>query len=181
VSGKRFSDLAIVRVDGLWCRHVPAFESDPDPFQRGADADGRWQVAANCGGFYLADEAPTAWAEWFRFLASAGFAPTQRLPRFMLHYQLDVAVVDLRTDTALDQVGLRRPDPDDDWEPFQRVGAELFAVGHAGIITTSAARPQSELICLFRGPGVTAPHGVTFDPPPELHEDAPVIPRGMRT
>jgi hypothetical protein len=82
---------------------------------------------------------------------------------------------------ALHRVGLQPPDPDDDWRPFQAIGAALYTTGHAGLITTSAARPKAQVICLFRGPHMLTPGGVTFQSPAEHHATAPRIPRGLRT
>ncbi len=174
-------DVDTTRVLGNWCRHVPDAGAAPDPFHRGIDSDGRWQTTAVCGGFYLADEPDTAWSEWYRFLAAAGLAPAANLPRYLLRYQLDLRLADLRSADALHRVGLQPPDPDDDWRPFQAIGAALYATGHAGLITTSAARPKAHVVCLFRGPRMLTPDDVTFQPPAEHHATAPRIPRGLRT
>jgi hypothetical protein len=73
------SDIASVPVTGTWWRHVPA--GVPPLADRRHDGDGRWQRAASVGGLYLAADAPTVWAEWFRALAELAAPPASRLPR----------------------------------------------------------------------------------------------------
>jgi RES domain len=173
--------IPTARLNGIWVRHVPVFGPAPDPFHRGSDADGRWQRASDAGGFYLADEEDTAWAEWYRYLGRAGLRPDEAVPRYLLSYRLDLEVADLRNTDTLAEWGLTPPDPNDAWSAFQDVGATLVAAGHRAIVSKSAARPANDVLCIFRPPGVAHPPGVEFEPPPRRHDVAPVVPRGMRT
>ena len=62
---------------------------------------------------YLAEDAETAWAEYYRGLAEAGLPVEMSLPRDLWRYdvQLD-GVVDLSTVAALEGHGLHPPQPD---------------------------------------------------------------------
>jgi len=71
-------DVDATGVAGEWIRHAPHRSS-----LRGRSAeptDGRWQHALIARGLYLADEAATATAEWYRFLAERGLPPARAIP-----------------------------------------------------------------------------------------------------
>lgn len=135
-------------------------------------------------GFYLADSAETAWAEWYRALAELGLPPHRSLPRELWAMRLDVTVADLSTPEKLAEVGLHVPGPSrSGWAAYQLVGEAIAADGWAGLVAPSAARPRALAVCLFRrehqeGSGL---RGVTPLPPPEHLTNAPVPPQGMTT
>lgn len=172
-------DVSRVAVTGVWFRHVP---SGSDPLWSAPHpADGRWQTGGVVEGFYLADEAATAWAEWYRALAEHGLQPVRALPRDLWRFEVAVdGVADLSGRAALAEVGLGVPSPDPaDWPAFQEVGAALHAEGCRGVLAPSAARPDRRVLCLFRPAPSLA--GVTALRPPETVRNPPVPPRGMRT
>lgn len=146
--------------------------------------DGRWQRGEVVEGFYLADSAKTAWAEWYRALAELGLPPHRSLPRELWAIRLDVTVADLSSPEGLAEVGLQIPRPGrSGWPDYQLVGEALAADGWAGLVAPSAARRSALAVCLFRrkhqeGSGL---RGVTPLPPPEHVTTAPVPPRGMTT
>ena len=81
----------------------PLYVADPA-------SDGRWQRGEAVAALYLAEDAETAWAEYYRGLAEAGLPVEMSLPRDLWRYdvQLD-GVVDLSTAGALEGHGLHRP------------------------------------------------------------------------
>lgn len=131
-------------------------------------------------GYYLADSAETAWAEWYRALAEFGLPPHRSLPRDMWSLRVSVTVADLTTEEHLAAVGLAAPRPGrSQWPAYQRVGEQLAAEGWRGLVAPSAARPAGRVLCLFRGAGPL--RGVTPLPPPERVDEPPAPPRGMTT
>jgi hypothetical protein len=171
-------DVDPIAVSGVWRRHIPAggdvWYEPPQP------ADGRWQHGSVAAAFYFADDEPTAWAEWYRFLAEAGVPPMAALSRDLWQWEVDVEVADLSTPDQLSRVGLPMPIPGQfQWPSFQSVGDELWRDGWAGLIAPSAARPASKILCLFRESRRAA--GVEPLPPPVRHDFPPLVPRGMTT
>ena len=172
-------DVDAVRVTGRWVRHAPAGapaipERDPPP-------DNRWQRGAIVDALYLADEAGTAWAEWYRHLAEHGLPPNRQLPRDLWSWEIDVEVADLSDATRLARVGLAMPRPGRrGWPPYQRVGETLADDGWAGLVAPSAARPEHLVVCLFR-----ADDGAVSEarpvPPPTRVDEPPAPPTGMTT
>lgn len=60
----------MVSISGVWWRHLP---HGGDPLRLAEPAsDGRWQRGKTVGALYLAEDAETAWAEWYRTLAESG-------------------------------------------------------------------------------------------------------------
>lgn len=135
-------------VKGLWVRHVP---HGADLLGRGLPpADGRWQKGEDVGGLYLADNAGTATAEWYRALAEQGFRPRDHVPHDHHRWQIDVELADLTTEKRLATVGLGVPTPfRQTWSAYQQVGRQLREEGWAGVIAPSAARPKSLTVCVF--------------------------------
>lgn len=155
-----------------------------DPLWRPeAPPDGRWQRGEVVEGFYLANSADTAWAEWYRALAEFGLPPHRSLPRDLWALRLDVTLADLSTAEKLAAVGLGAPRPSrSDWSTYQAVGEALAADGFNGLIAPSAARPAALVVCLFRKHREDGGlRGVTPLPPPEQVSVTPTPPRGMTT
>jgi RES domain-containing protein len=117
---------------------------DPPP-------DNRWQRGSVVDALYLADSEETLWAEWYRHLAEAGIPPTRAMPRSLWMWEVDVAVADLRDEDQLAAVGLDPPAPGRrTWPPYQDVGERLWREGWPGLVAPSAARPEGQVLCLFR-------------------------------
>jgi RES domain-containing protein len=142
-------DVDAATVEGHWWRHVPA---GADPARRPEPAgDNRWQHGAIVDALYLADSPDCVWAEWYRHLAEAGLPPLVTLPRDLWHYQVtSLPVADLSDPARLARVGLSAPRPGRrSWPPFQVVGEELHRQGWHGLLTSSAARPASQVLVVF--------------------------------
>ncbi len=78
----------------------------PDP------ADNRWQRGAVVEALYFADSEPTAWAEWYRYLAEAALPPQQALPRDLWRWEISLSTVaDLSNPARLARVGLPNLQP----------------------------------------------------------------------
>lgn len=137
-----------VHVSGEWIRHAP---HRSDLLGRAAEStDGRWQRGDVVRGHYLADEAETAVAEWYRWLAERGLPPTQAIPHDHHVWDVDLDLADLSRAATLASLGLDPPRPGRrTWAPYQRIGEMLFQEGWAGLLTRSAARPQAHVICIF--------------------------------
>lgn len=164
-------------VDGIWVRHVPHGAGLLG--RASTPPDGRWQRGDVVPGLYLADDAQTATAEWYRSLAERGFSPQDYLPYDHHRWRLVIEVADLSDADRLAAVGLDLPRPSRrTWPAFQRVGEQLWREDWAGLIAPSAARPGSLVACAFIGswppPGCQPvdAHTVAAVPPP---------PRGMTT
>lgn len=142
-------------------------------------SDGRWQRGQVVEGLYLADSEATARAEWYRWLAGAGYAPREALPRDLWRVALDVWVADLSTPDRLASWALPLPVPDQGWANFQRVGEQLYDEGWPGLVAPSAARPGALVVCLFWRGGIV--EGARAVPPPQRWDEPPVPPRGMTT
>ncbi len=108
-------------VKGLWVRHVP---HGADLLGRGLPpSDGRWQKDEDVGGLYLADDAETATAEWYRALAELGFRPQDHVPHDHHRWRLAVELADLSSAERLATVGLAMPTPyRQTWSSYQQVG-----------------------------------------------------------
>jgi RES domain-containing protein len=172
--------VATVPVSGAWLRHVPAGSR---PLGRPpVPADGRWQRGSMVEGIYLAAEADTVWAEWYRWLAEHEIEPLRGLPRELWRYRARlVKAADLTGPTALTVLGLPVPQPSrETWSDFQAVGERLHAEGYEGLLYRSAARPSGTCLCVFRASADTATPLEPL-PPPQLVTRPPVLPRGLRT
>lgn len=143
--------------------------------------DGRWQRGSAVDALYFADSEETAWAEWYRYLAEAGLPPDQALPRDLWRWEVSIQeAADLRDENSLSRVGLRVPRPNrTDWPQFQDVGEALFAEGWPALIAPSAARPEGQVLCVFRPGGDV--RGAQPIPPPQTFDRAPSVPPGLRT
>ncbi len=147
----------------------PLYVADPA-------SDGRWQRGEAVAALYLAEDAETAWAEYYRGLAEAGLPVEMSLPRDLWRYdvQLD-GVVDLSTAGALEAHGLHRPSPTRrQWPAFQRVGEALRGAGAKAILYESAARPGALALCVFAGEDGFM--GLEPVAPPSVFEDPPPLP-----
>lgn len=133
---------------GEWIRHAPHHS---DLLGRATEpTDGRWQRGEVVGGLYLADETETAIAEWYRFLAERGLPPARAIPHDHHVWQLDLELANLSTDERLVSVGVGPPRPSRrTWSPFQSLGERLWRAGWPGLLTASAARPASTIVCVF--------------------------------
>jgi RES domain-containing protein len=162
----------VASIGGVWWRHLP---HGGEPL-RHADppADGRWQRGGVVGALYFASEEETAWAEWYRGLAERGLPPEIGLPRDLWRYEVQLEdVVDLSSDSALQEHGLASPRPTQrQWPAFQRVGEGLWEAGAQAILYESAAHPGHLALCVFvateslGGLRPIAPAQVFEHPPP---------------
>jgi hypothetical protein len=142
-------DVEATTADGLWLRHTPAGH---DPARRPIPPDdNRWQRGDVVDALYLCADEAGAWAEWYRHLAERGLPPRAALPRDLCTYEIaPLTVADLRTSDRLARVGLPAPAPGRrTWPPFQDVGEQLHQEGFAGLLTPSAARPATLILCVF--------------------------------
>lgn len=172
-------DVETTSISGIWWRHIPGggdVHYEPDP-----PADSRWQRGDVVDALYLADSEDTAWAEWYRALAETGLPPQQALPRDLWRWEISLPnVADLSTPEKLGQVGLPRPTPArNQWPAFQQLGEALYTDGCPAVLSPSAARPDAQVLCLFR-PERIVPGAVPI-PPPETFAEPPFVPQGMRT
>jgi RES domain-containing protein len=167
----------LVPVEGTWFRHVYA-GVDGLALSRGGNG-GRFNTP-ELPALYLADSEPTAWAEWYRWLAEWTRSPAEHLPRDLYRVTVELtAAADLRTGAARERAaapGRMRP-TSAQWPRFQELGSRLAAEGAQGILYASAARARSLCLCVFepaieRLRVVGEPIGVITPPPP---------PRGLRT
>jgi RES domain-containing protein len=166
-----------VHAGGEWVRHAPHGSAllgrSKEP------TDGRWQRGEVVRGLYLADEAATAVAEWYRWLAERGLPPEQAVPHDHHVWRPDVELADLSSAETLDSLDLEPPRPGRrTWPPYQEVGETLWREGWAGLMTMSAARPGAFVACVFEDswpPDGCAPqHAVEI-------VDVPAPPTGMVT
>lgn len=100
----------------------------------------------------------------------------------MWHYDISPPqVADLSTADRLDRVGLPQPRPGrQDWPAFQAAGEDLHRQGWRGVLTTSAARPASQVLVVFLPEPVKIPDELV----PAGHSrvsEPPIPPTGMRT
>ncbi|WP_432419766.1 RES domain-containing protein [Baekduia alba] len=65
------------------------------------------------------------------------------------------------------------------WPAFQVVGEALHHEGYQGLITPSAARPGSRVLCVFRSSREVP--GTDPIPPPRSIDEPPLVPPGMTT
>ncbi len=172
-------DVDRVAVSGVWLRHVPA-GGDPLSLPAGPPS-GRWQRGDVVAALYLAEDEPTAWAEWYRALAEQSTPPLRGLPRDLWRYAVDLDdVADLTRPEALRRVGLQPPRPTRrDWPAFQPVGEALWRADCPGVVFASSARPEARALCVFRTGAQRA--GVTPLPPPRRQVEPPAPPTGLRT
>lgn len=147
----------------------------PDP------ADNRWQRGAVVEALYFADSEPTAWAEWYRYLAEAALPPQQALPRDLWRWEISLSTVaDLSNPARLARVGLPNLQPKRHrWPDFQRAGEQLHDHGWGGVLSACAARPEGQTLCVFRTSRKVS--GTRPIPPPTTVTDPPAVPTGMQT
>jgi RES domain-containing protein len=168
-----------VSVTGSWWRQSP---HGADPLLlANPPASGRWQRSEVVAAIYLADEAATAWAEWYRLLAEIALPPVHAMPRDLWRWKTRVKdVADLSTPEKLAEVGLSVPQPRRaTWSPFQAVGETLYGEGYRGIVYPSAARPEHTALSLFRDTALIT--GAEPERPPTTHRDPPEPPLWLRT
>jgi len=144
-------------------------------------SDNRWQRGSVVDALYLARDADTLWAEWYRHLAERGLPPLHQLPRDLWRFRVPtLRVADLSQVARLAKVDLAPPAPGrGTWRPYQRVGETLWREGWDGLLVPSAARPQGLVLCLFIKAGMPLPARPLR--PPRTITEPPVVPRGMRT
>jgi RES domain-containing protein len=153
-----------------------------DVFYEPADpADNRWQRGSVIEALYFADSESTMWAEWYRALAEAALPPQHGLPRDVWRWDISLPdVADLSDERRLARLGLPPLEPTRlQWPAFQSVGERLHANRWPALVAPSAARPDGQVLCVFR----TSRHvpGTRPVPPPRTVGDPPVVPTGMRT
>ena len=130
-------------------RHVSAGRS-PLSGEGARIIGGRWNPPGSFAVLYLGTGRETAVAEFYRLAERQDIAPSSFLPRTVHHYSLTLTdLVDLRDDTALQEVGLTGADVrSDDLAACQRVGEAAFASGREGVIAASATG-HGDAIALF--------------------------------
>jgi RES domain-containing protein len=174
------ADVDPVRITGRWVRQAP--RGAPALPAREPPPNNRWQHGATIDALYLADEEPTAWAEWYRHLAEQGLPPMQQMPRALWTWEVEVEVADLSSGERLERVGLDPPQPGRrNWPRYQATGEQLAREGAAGLIAPSAARPAGLVLCLFRRQPGAPPPGVNQIGKPRLVRRPPPPPTGMTT
>jgi len=93
-------------------------------------SDGRWQEGEIIGGLYLADDAETATAEWYRALSELGFRPQDHVPHDQHRWRIDVELADLSSAERLETVGLAMPTRfRQTWSSYQQVGKQVWMKG----------------------------------------------------
>lgn len=172
-------DVDSTPLSGTWLRHIP--EGGDVLYEPDVPADNRWQRGTVVEALYFADSEPTAWAEWYRYLAEASLPPRAGLPRDLWGWEISLPdVADLSDNDRLGRVGLPELRPTrQQWSEFQPIGEQLYAEGWAALVSASAARPQGRVLCVYRTQ--TQPLGTTPLPPPTTVADAPMVPTGLRT
>jgi RES domain-containing protein len=97
-------------------------------------SSGRWQRGETVAAIYLADEEPTAWAEWYRVLAELALSPTHGMPRDLWRWTVAMNnIADLSTAVKLARLDLPMPSPSRrTWPPFQAAGEHLHSKGYSG-------------------------------------------------
>lgn len=169
--------IELVPVEGTWFRHVYA-GVDGLALSRGGNG-GRFNPP-DLPALYLADSEPTAWAEWYRWLAEWSRSPAEHLPRDLYRVAVELtAAGDLRTMATRQRAaapGRMRPSSSQ-WPPFQEIGARLAAEGAQGILYASAARTRSLCLCVFEA-GLAH---LRVDGEPVTVITPPPPPRGLRT
>lgn len=165
-------------LSGPWWRHLP---HGGDPLYLADPAsDGRWQRGETVAALYLAEDAETVWAEYYRGLAESGLPVEMSLPRDLWRYDVRLdGVIDLSSAGALKEHGLQAPNPTRrQWPAFQRAGEVLWKAGAKAILYESAAHPGNRALCVFATDrGFPALEPV---PPPGVFEHPPPLPRGIR-
>ncbi len=166
-----------IAVRGEWIRHVP--HRAPLLGRSAIVTPGRWQGSGGVHGLYLADDRQTAIAEWYRWLAERALPPHAAIPLDHHRWTVELEVADLSTAEQLEAVGLDLPRPSQrTWTRCQTVGERLRRAGWCGVLSPSAARPGSLVLCVFceRWP----PAGCT---PMDVEQlvDVPPPPVGMTT
>jgi len=167
----------LVPVEGTWFRHVHAGMNGLAVSHGGNG--GRFNPPG-LPALYLADSEPTAWAEWYRWLAEWTRSPAEHLPRDLYRVAVELTeVADLRTMAARQQASApaRMRPTSTQWPVFQELGARLQAQGAQGILYASAARTRSLCLCVF---GAGLEH-LRVDGEPVTIITPPPPPRGLRT
>lgn len=170
-------DSGRVPVDGTWLRHV---HPSVDALGVGRSRHGGRFNPPSVPALYLADSEPTAWAEWYRWLAEEGRSPADFVPRDLYRVSVDLLeVVDLSSMTARRQAGLptRLRPSRAQWPAFQAVGERIASSGAQGILYSSAVRGRAKCLCVFEA-GLAR---LQLDGPPRRVVDPPAPPRGLRT
>lgn len=121
------------------------------PFWAGNNTrDGRWNTAGEAAVQYLAMEPNGAWAELIRAegLRSEDEVETVRIPIWVA--AVNEVVVDYSTFEKAEAAGFA-PDAlvDDDWIRCQDEGRRLRELGYGGVITPSAALPETMNLVIF--------------------------------
>jgi RES domain-containing protein len=166
-----------IAVHGEWIRHAPHRAALLGRKER--TTAGRWQRDDVVRGLYLAANAETAIAEWYRWLAERALRPGSGVPHDHHRWEVSLEVADLSTAERLAAVGLQSPQPSRaTWAPFQAVGEALWMAGWPGVLAPSAARPASNVLCVFAD--VWPPAGCFPAGSDEIHE-VPPPPVGMTT
>jgi len=170
--------VSAIAVRGRWVKHT--YPGSPPLPDREPPPDNRWQRGEVVDALYLADTEATAWAEWYRHLAERMIPPLAQMPRELWNWKVDVEVADLSTSARLAAVGLAPPAPDHfSWHQYQRIGEQLSKDGWLGLLAPSAARPNGQVLCLFRDRyGVVGAEPLR---PPRRIDEPPPPPTGLRT
>jgi RES domain-containing protein len=155
-----------LRFKGTVWRHVPA---GAHPLHAGfiVKAQGRWNRAGEYGCLYTSLTQDGARAEFHRYVARAG-AGAGLAPRDLVSLEVDVTPVADLTDPASSPVSIRSRfltgDEPDHLEACRALADSLRSLGHAGIITPSAAaKGEKNLVIYIDGPARDLGLGVGGD------------------
>ncbi len=131
---------------------------------------------------YLADEASTAWAEWYRHSAELGVPPQLRLPRDLWRIDVDLdSVADLTADGALERHRLGRLRPNrGDWPRTQPIGESYWRAGRTAVLVPSAAHVGGRVLAVFRLADAPVA-GLKPVRPARRFIELPALPAGLRT
>lgn len=159
------TEPAKVNVASIWYRHVspdwpPLVHSagEPHPSQE----SGRWHRKGEAYAQYLSESPPGAWAELIRqqSIRSVDFAEEQRRNLWLVYVD-EHSVADLSTFDAWESCGLSPSTAVGVHADAQKVADDLRAAGYRGVLSPSAALPNTTNLTLF---GSRYEHELSTDP-----------------
>ena len=150
---QRVNDLGTIAWSGQTFRHT-SLGRDPLSGAGARRFGGRWNPPDLCSTLYLAQPQATCLDEFARMARAASQEPAEMLSKPRELHTIDVsdlAVLDLRTEAALEYVGLQFDDiVDEDWTACQTVGHAAYFLDMGGIVTPSATG-SGLVIAAFEG------------------------------
>lgn len=146
----RADALGTTSYEGAALRHVGPGH-DPLATAGARIRGGRWNPPESFGTLYLALDRDTVIAEFHRLAARQGLRPGDLLPRDLHQFRVRLeAVLDLRSDNALEAVGLDLTRVrSDNRAPCQAVGEAAHYLGIEAILAPSATGSGDVLAVFF--------------------------------